>query len=446
MSIFKSNDIRGIYPGELSEETAEKIGFCLPEFLGAKRIVVGRDGRNSSDVLFRSLSQGINKGGADVYDIGYCDTPALYFATAKYGFEGSVMITASHNPPEYNGMKVSGREAVPVGKKDGLDKIEEKLRKGFSVPEKGTGKIVKHDIRKDYIAHLLTFTDKIKDKKVVIDCSEGAAGFYINDLVKNLPGEYHILFDKPDGNFPNRDPDPLKTRGREYLINKIISTGADFGVCFDGDADRAVFFDEKGNFISPDIITSLLGLYFFNYSLDALLESRSGSAFYDIRSSNCVKEFISKTGGTAVACKTGHSHIKKIMRENNGIFAGELSGHYYFRDNFFCDSGFIAFLTVLSSLSLQEKSLGDFVESVNPYSFSGEINFTVSDIESVIKKIEKEYSHGIKTDIDGVRFDFDSWWFIIRSSTAEPVLRLVVEAESRAEMEKRVKEISAFIS
>jgi phosphomannomutase len=234
-------------------------------------------------------------------------------------------------------------------------------------------------------------------------------------------------------------------RGRDTIVRKIIETGSDLGVCFDGDADRAIFFDENGEFISPDMITALLGNYFLDSGIGTSERSDGDTVFYDIRSSNSVKEYIGRHGGKSVACRTGHSHIKKLMREGKGIFAGELSGHYYFRDNYNCDSGFIAFLTVLSVLSMQKRSFKEIVESVNPYYFSGEINFLIDDLDPILRKIKTRYSDGKVTEIDGIRLDFDDWWFILRFSTAEPVLRLVVEATSSQGMAAKIAELSGII-
>ena len=441
MGIIKSNDIRGIYPDELNDETAWRIGFYLKEILGCDRILVGRDGRGSSEPLFRALTEGISASGAEAVSIGRCDTPAVYFATVKYGFEGSVMITASHNPAEYNGFKVSRKNAVPVGRENGLERLGELISIApdcASVSTDIKGKISFLDITADYTAHVCKFA-KIKRKmKIVVDCGSGAAGFYVKKIFSSLSGDFIYIFDTPESDFSLHNPNPLKKSVHDAVSEAVGKVNADFGVCFDGDADRAVFFDENGNFISPDIITAFFASYYAG--------SEDGwKAFYDVRSSNCVKEFIEKNGGTAVSCRTGHSHIKKIMKESNALFAGELSGHYYFRDNFFCDSGFIAFLVMLSAVSGQDKSLSTLLADINTYSFSGEINFKVENIDRVISRIEENYKSGKKDTTEGLRIDFNDWWFIVRSSTAEPVLRLVVEADSGENMKKHVNELSAMI-
>ncbi len=437
MGIIKSNDIRGVYPDELNDETAYAIGFYLREILGCDRILVGRDGRESSDPLFAALSKGIAASGAEAVSIGRCDTPAVYFATVKYGFAGSVMITASHNPPEYNGFKVSKTGSVPVGREDGLARLAELLKKK-PVPAVKEGKITELDITGDYVQHVRKFSKVKRRMRVVVDCSQGAACFYAKKMLADVPCDFIWIFDTPDGKFSLHNPNPLKKSVHEAVAAAIIKEKADFGVCFDGDADRAIFLDEKGGFISPDIITSFFASYYAG-------SEKGWKAFYDIRSSNCVKEYIEKNGGTAAACRTGHSHIKKIMKESNAVFAGELSGHYYFRDNFCCDSGFIAFLIMLSAVSGQEKPLSQLLDDINPYSFSGEINFKVDDMDAVIARIASKYGSGRKDMTDGLRIDFDDWWFIVRQSTAEPVLRLVVEAGNPEMMKKHVNDITALI-
>lgn len=437
MGIIKSNDIRGIYPDELDSKTAFRIGFYLKDILGSKKILVGRDGRSSSAPLFEALSQGITASGADVVSIGECDTPAVYFATVFYSFDASVMITASHNPAEYNGFKFSKTGAVPVGKSDGLEKLAKLMEKEPEAAEK-KGKVTTLDISEDYAKHVRQFAKIGRKMKVVVDCSQGAACFFAKKILSGLPCDFIHIYDTPDGNFTLHDPNPLKSSVHEAVAKAILSEKADFGVCFDGDADRAIFLDEKGKFISPDIITSFFAWFY----RDA---EKGWKAFYDIRSSNSVREFIEKNGGNAAPCRTGHSHIKKLMKENDALFAGELSGHYYFRDNFFCDSGFIAFLLFLSAVSGQELPLSTLLSDINPYSFSGEINFRVKDMEKVIAEVGEKYTGGRKNMTDGMRIDFDDWWFIIRQSTAEPVLRLVVEAKTREEMERHASDISSII-
>lgn len=439
MGIFKANDIRGIFPEELSPEVCYRIGFYLPEILGCGRILIGRDARLSSVNVFEMLTRGINDAGADVIDIGMCDTPAVYFATVKFGFSGSVMITASHNPPSYNGLKISMHNAVPVGLETGLERLG-KLITGTSASVKNKGKIGKLEIEDSYVDHITSFAGNLNGLKVVFDASNGAAGVYLDSIFSRTALRYSSINTVPDGNFPNHGPNPLERTSWKDIRQAILKNNADVGVVFDGDGDRAVFFDEKGEFISPDIITSLIGKYYFIGKT-----TDSDRMFYDIRSSKSVAEYISKLGGIPSPCSTGHANIKKLLRDTEGIYAGELSGHYYFKDNYYCDSGFIAAVIVFTVLNEQKIAFSEIVREINPYAFSGEINFNIKDIQAVLTNLEEKYSHGRVTKMDGLRVDFDSWWFILRPSGAESVLRLVVEAENREVMDEKVDELTHLI-
>ncbi len=437
--IFKTNDIRGIYPGELKDETVYRVGFFLKKLLDAKTIVVGRDGRESSPSIYTALSRGIMDSGADVIDIGLCDTPAVYFAGLRYGYDAAVMITASHNPPAYNGLKISGRQAVPIGRKSGLEELESLIEKE---PEKVVPRGVEHafDITKDYVEYLRTWDDGIHGLKCVLDCGNGAAGTFVNPIFKDVDLDFEVLFQDPDGKFPNHGPNPLEEENRETLRRAVLEKGADVGVCFDGDGDRAIFLDERGDFMSPDIITALIGRYFLNNNRPEELK-----VLYDIRSSRSVKEYIEGFGGSAEACPTGHARIKKLMKDKNFLWAGELAGHYYYRDNGFCDSAFITVMAVFSVLSREKKPLSSFRREINPYFFSGEINFTVKNIAGTIEELVKEFSNEKKDFTDGLRVDFPDWWFIVRESNAEPVLRLVIEAEREELMREKVDYLSTLI-
>lgn len=440
MGIFKANDIRGIYPSELNPESVYLIGYYLPVILKTSKILVGRDIRSSSNEIFDLLSKGITDQGADVIDIGLCDTPAVYFATAYYGYNGSVMITASHNPSEYNGMKISRTDAVPLGPDTGLNLLKE-LITVKQQPTAKKGVIKKLDITQDYANHVGKFISDLSDIKAVMDCGNGAASAYIHNIFSETHLEYTALFDVPDGTFPNHGPNPLEKESWEAVKSEIQVQKADLGIVFDGDADRAIFFDENGSFISPDIITALIGHFYYNNEAGNF----GGGMFYDIRSSRCVAEYIENLGGKASPCTTGHANIKQILRGNNGAYAGELSGHYYFRENFFCDSGFIAAAVVLSILKQLKKPFSEIVSDVNPYFFSGEINFEVEDQMMVLNKIPDLFPEGRVNKMDGVRIDFDSWWFILRPSGAEALLRLVVEAESSNLMNEKIEELKKVL-
>jgi phosphomannomutase len=438
MGIFKANDIRGIFPGELTREVIYSLGYHLPAVLKTQEILVGWDGRTSSPEIFEILSRGITDAGAHVHALGFCDTPALYFATFAYGYGGSVMITASHNPPADNGLKISGKDAVPLGPDTGLKELEALLGKPTPVkPERGT--VATRDIRQDYLAHVRRFAPASIPLRIVFDCGNGAACAYAADIFQPVLKESWFLYPTPDGTFPHHGPNPLESESWTGIRRAIGAHKADGGILFDGDADRAVFFDEEGRFISPDIITALLSLHFYKK------EGASGPMFYDIRSSRSVAEYVSRQGGEARVCDTGHARIKKLLKDENGVYAGELSGHYYFRENGYCDSGFITAALVLGILAETGESLSDLVRSINPYAFSGEINFKVTNQEAVIQGLTERYGRGKITRRDGVRVDFDTWWFILRPSGAEPVLRLVVEAADQEELEGRVEEIGTVI-
>ncbi len=446
MGIFKSYDIRGVYGKEWDRDTARGIGRLLPRLLEARRIVVGRDARLSSGEIFTALTMGIMEAGCAVTDVGLCDTPAVYFATARYGFDGGIMITASHNPPEYNGLKVSGRQAVPVGYDTGLERLEKMMgERSFPPPAAAPGKMEKLDIRSDYLEHLARFTGGIAGLSAVIDCSNGTVGIFLKDLLAGLPGRYVTIFEEPDGRFPNHPPNPLVEENLAELKRSVRAEKADLGICFDGDADRVMFVDEEGSFISPDLIICLIGNYYFRHN-PKRLSGASPVVTYDVRSSRSVVEHLRALGAEPRICKVGHSHAKKLLRETNGIFGGELAGHYYFRENYFCDSGMIAALTVLSVLSLEGGKLSGLIRGIKKYSFSGELNFSVSNGGEIAERIRRDYPEGELTDVDGIRIDFPTWWFNVRKSNTEPLLRLVVEAADPEELEKRKRELLDKIS
>jgi len=440
MEVFKSYDIRGVYNRDWDKNLAHRIGFFLPELLETDRILVGRDARESSEELFEALSRGIRDAGCDVADIGLCSTPSLYFATAHFGFGGSAMITASHNPPEYNGLKISRAEAIPVGYDTGLNRLEEMIR-GEITPASTIGKMETLDIRAAYLEHLKPYQKAVQGIKAVIDCSDGMASVFIHDVIRDLKGRIITMYDQPDGTFPHHPPNPLIEANLADVKQRTLVEKADLGICFDGDGDRVMFIDEKGRFVSPDLIIALLGLYFFRHSG----QDHGGEAVtYDVRTSRSVVEYVETLGGKPVICKVGHPHAKKLLRDTVGIYGGELAGHYYFRDNYFCDSGVIATLLVLAILSKEARSFSDIISDISKYHFSGEINFKTEAKGRIIENILADYSarpDAKVTDIDGIRLDFPDWWFNLRKSNTEPYLRLVVEAQSETACRQRVDEL-----
>ena len=446
MSVFKSYDIRGEYPAEWDAKTAYRIGRSLPSVLTARSIVVGRDARLTSEEILHALTAGIIDSGCSVTDVGLCCTPALYFATSFYQFDGSVMITASHNPSQYNGLKISRRNSIPVGYDSGLNELEELASKATpsgwpKSGEKGSRRSL--DIRSAYLKHIARFKHDIGALRVVVDCSDGMAGVFIHDVIADLPASFTVLYDVPDGRFPHHEPNPLVESNLADLKNRVIRERADVGICFDGDADRVMFVDERGTFVSPDLVTALLGLHFFVHYPQK--EDRAPTVLYDVRSSRSVVEYLEALGATPAMCKVGHSFAKRLLRETNGIYGGELAGHYYFRDNYYCDSGMIAALLLLSILSREAAPLSRLISRIQKYAFSGEINFTARNKAAVVEHIRSGYGHGRVTTLDGIRIDFPDWWFNLRPSNTEPLLRLVVEAATEEDLRTRVGELRSRI-
>jgi phosphomannomutase len=465
MSIFKSYDIRGVWGVDWDGRTARAIGRSLPGVLDAREICVGRDARLSSDEVFAALTDGIRDAGCGVADIGRCDTPAVYFATARYGFDAGVMITASHNPAEYNGLKVSGREAVPVGYDSGLDRLEaltaEALAAGDappgvpgdlppsmarppSAPPWATGGMRTLDIRADYLAHLARFREGIGSLKVVLDYSNGTGSLFFPGALDGLPCTVVPMFAEPDGRFPNHAPNPLVEANLAALEARVLEEHADLGLCFDGDADRMMAVDEQGRHVSADLLIGLLARYYFTLHPDRLAGG-TRVVSYDIRSSRGVVEELERLGAEPRMCRVGHVFAKSLLRETQGIMGGELAGHYYFRENSYCDSAFIAALVLLAVVSAEHRPLSAAVAEIGRYAFSGEINFTVSDGTRIVEAVRREFPEGKFTDLDGIRIDFPTWWFNLRTSNTEPLLRLVVEARTPAELSARIREVTGRI-
>ena len=449
MGIFKSYDIRGIWGSEWDGRTARAIGRALPGLLGAREICVGRDARLSSDEVFASFTDGVREAGCGVADIGRCDTPAVYFATARYGFEAGVMITASHNPAEYNGLKVSGRDAVPVGYASGLDRLEAAVAANDAASPPGaavgTGGMRQLDIRADYLAHLARFREGIGNLKIVIDYSNGTGSLYFADALAGLPCTVVPMFAEPDGRFPNHAPNPLVEANLAALKARVLDERADLGLCFDGDADRVMAVDERGRFVSADLLIALLARYYFVLHPERLAGA-SRVVSYDIRSSRGVVEELERLGAEPRMCRVGHVFAKELLRQTGGIMGGELAGHYYFRENWFCDSAFAAALVLVAVLSTERRPLSEAAGEIGRYAFSGEINFEVPDGAQVVEAVRRDFPDGVLSDLDGIRMDFPTWWFNLRTSNTEPLLRLVVEARTPAELAVRVREVTDKIA
>ncbi len=440
LSIFKSYDIRGIYPIELNKETAYKIGQAFIEYTKAKNVVVGRDMRLSSPALFKALTKGIIAQGADVFNIGQVPTEGVYFAVGNYGYDSGIIITASHNPKNYNGFKLVKREAERVEIIRGKDMVQIIKKGDFSKAEK-KGEIKEVDIWQDYLAHIFSFVDvkKIKPFKVVVDAGNGMAGKVIPQISPKLPIEIVSLNFKLDGNFSAHPSNPLLEGVTDQISQKVREEEADFGFIFDGDADRIFLIDENGNSTRGDITLLILAKYF--------LEKNPGSAIsYNLICSKAVPEFIKKWGGNPIRTQVGFANVREGILKNNGVVGGEISGHYCFRDNFYLDSGFIAFLTLLQLISESDKKVSEITTELSPYAKTPEINLEIENKEGVINKVKEKYSDGKQDYLDGVTVEYEDWWFNVRSSQTEPLLRLTLEANTQELLEEKKKELTALIN
>jgi phosphomannomutase len=426
MKAFKAYDIRGVYGRDFDASDVRKIGFFLPGLLKADTVLVGRDDRASSPEVFDALCDGITLSGANVVSIGLATTPTIYFATATQGFDAAVQITASHNPAEYNGLKVCKTGALPVDYANGLADLERMCATGGIVPAKKRGTVSETDVRGDYLDFLRQYLPELSRLKIGIDCSNGMAGLLIKDLLGKKP---KYIFDEIDGTFPNHPPNPLEEKNCADIQKLVLDKKLDIGLIFDGDADRVMFIDERGRIVQPDLITAVLAEYF--------LAEEKGRVLHDVRTSKAVTERILELGGEPHMWKVGHSFAKMKMRELGAIVGGELAGHYYFRDFFNCDSGILTALIVLSvaaKLKTEGKPFSACIDGLMRYANSGEINFRIQDkagaVAALVKKFTAEEKPTAVYDFDGVRMEFADWWFSIRPSNTEPWLRLLIEAKS----------------
>jgi phosphomannomutase len=430
---FKAYDIRGKVPAELNPELAYKISAAFAKLVDAKSIVIGHDIRKSSVSISDAVKKGLSETGVDVIDIGLCGTEMIYFATPHYNAGGGIMITASHNPPEYNGMKFVKKGSVPVGYDSGLNEVEKMvIRNEIPQVHKKPGKITETNIMHEFISHLKTFYDpgKIKPFKVVVNAGNGCAGLALNELEKELPVKMIKIFDEPDSNFPNGVPNPLLVENRKATIDAVIKNNADLGAAWDGDYDRCFFFDEKGNFIEGYYIVGLLA--------KSILKNHPGEKIvHDPRLVWNTIDVVKNMGGKAVESKSGHAFIKEKMREVNAVYGGEMSAHHYFRENAYSDSGMIPFLLTMQLMSVENKKLSQLVEEmIRAYPCSGEIN---SEIENPVEKLnilESKYSDGRISKIDGLSAAYDNWRFNVRLSNTEPIIRLNVESKGDVELMK----------
>jgi phosphomannomutase len=432
MSIFKAYDIRGIYPEQLNEETAYKIGRSFVEFLKCKNVVIGRDMRLSSESFLKALTDGITDQGADVIDIGLSGTDMLYFAVSNYGYESGIMITASHNPKQWNGLKLVREKAIPLSIDKGIGDIKELVEKNdFSKAEKN-GTIIKKDIIDDYIEFVHSFVDieKIGPLKIVMDASNGMAGMIAPKVFEKTKIEIIPMYFDLDGTFPNHQSNPLILENRKDIMKRVVEEKADLGITWDGDADRCFFIDNNGNFIQGDFITGLFAERMLKKNPNAMI-------LYDLRASWFVKDMIEENNGKSRMCRVGHAFFKQYMREENGIFAGEVTGHYYYKyKDFYTDNGMIPALQMLELISEKNKSLSEILKITDNYFISGEINSEVEDKEAIMKKLEQEFNDGKIYHMDGISVEYDDWHFNVRSSNTEPLIRLNLEAKTKEKMEE----------
>ncbi|MCK4234649.1 phosphomannomutase/phosphoglucomutase [candidate division WOR-3 bacterium] len=434
MPIFKAYDIRGLYPDELNEVIAKKIGNCFAQIINGNKILVSRDMRQSSKPLLDALVEGILETGKDVTDIGLASTPMMNFAVGKYDYDAGIQVTASHNPKEYNGFKTVGKGTIPIGFETGLNIVEKKVQMNELKKSDIKGKIIGKNVFSEYKDYVLMFKGEIAPMKVVIDASNGMAGYTLPPILDELPGEFVKLFFEMDGTFPNHESNPMVEENLNELRKTVLEEKADLGVIFDGDADRCCYVDELGNIIRPDLITGII-------AEEVLSGKKEEKILIDVRSSWAVKELIEEIGCIPERVQVGHAYARKKLREDNAILGGELAGHYYFRDNFYCDSGVIAFLYVLRTMSRKKETMSELVRPLMRYPGTGEINFRTEKKDEIIDTMQDKYTDGEISLLDGLTVEYEDWWFNLRKSNTEPYLRLNIEGKNTDVFEVKKKEL-----
>jgi phosphomannomutase len=443
--IFKAYDVRGVYPDEVNEEAARSIGAAFVAYLGAKRVGIGRDMRLSSPALSRQFVEGALDQGADVIDYGMIPTDVLYYAVARDGLDGGVQITASHNPKQYNGMKMVRKDAFPLSGDEGISDIRDMIAAGrLPPPATRPGQPSSRDVVEPYVNHVMGFIDPsvIKPFNVVLDAGCGMGGLIGPKLFDRLPCRTVRLCFTIDGTFPTHESNPLIEENRRDITERVIADKADVGIAWDGDADRCFFIDGSGEFVPGDFVTALLAEAF-------LLKHPGATIIYDLRASFAVRDTVAKYGGTSLMNRVGHAFFKRRMRETNAIFGGEVTGHYYFRDNFYADNGFIPALLMLELMSKKGRSLHELLQPLRErYFISGEINTKLSGMDAVparLADIAARYADGRQYTLDGLSVEYDDWHFNVRPSNTEPLLRLNLEATTPALMERKRDEVLSII-
>ena len=445
MSIFKAYDIRGLVPDELDSALAYKIGHAFARFLKAKRLLVGRDVRVHSDEIAGAVIEGMRDAGTDVLSIGVASTPMTYYAIGSTDVDGGLCVTASHNPGQYNGMKLCRSGARPISGDTGIREIERMCAEAVPEPKAMRGTLEERDLLADYAAHVTAFSKLDRDVSIAIDAANGMAGYTLPAILEGMPHvKAKTLFMEPDGTFPNHEANPIKEENLDPVRELVRAEGTALGVGFDGDADRCCFVDESGRTVPADLMTALL-------ARELLMREPGATVVYDLRSSWVVQEVIEAAGGTALRERVGHSFIKATMRERGAVFGGELSGHFYFRDNFVCDSGVIAMVSALNLLGEGGPPLSERVADLRRYHSTGEVNFRVADKEAVLQRLRNDYTDGRQDELDGVTVAYGAlgdpewWWFNVRPSNTEPLLRLNLEASTAAlRDQKRLELVEAI--
>jgi phosphomannomutase len=442
-SVFKAYDVRGIVPDDLDAEGAYRLGRAYVAAFEPVTMAIGHDMRLTSPELAAAAAEGAAEQGADVVELGEIGTEMLYFAVGEYGYDGGIQVTASHNPRAYNGMKIVRRGAKPVGGDSGLDQIKHFAEGGLPDAPATAGSRSRRDIYPGFHDRVMAFIDPaaVRPLTVVLDGTNGMAGPMVGPLLERLPITalpHHL---DPDGSFPNGEPNPLLEENRRFVIEQVVASGADLGIAWDGDADRCFFIDDTGEFVPGDLITALIA--------ESMLEHHPGATIlYDLRASWAVRDTVAAAGGVALENRVGHAFIKARMRKEDAVFAGEVSGHYYFRDFYYCDTGIVPALVMLELVSRKGRRLSELLAPFRErYFISGEINSTVADVPLKLQELKDRYAGSAArvSHLDGISFEFDDWHFNVRPSNTEPLLRLNLEALSQQQMEQRRDEVLELI-
>ncbi|MBR3493203.1 MAG: phosphomannomutase/phosphoglucomutase [Bacteroidales bacterium] len=444
MKAFKAYDIRGEWGSDLNEDIAYRIGYFLPDILDTDTYLVGRDMRLSSPSLYDALTRGLTDRGKNVNSIGLSTTPLVYWSTAKYNYGASVQITASHNPKHHNGLKISAANALPVGYDTGLNRLEMLVASDKpTVPVNAKGQIKERNVYAEYLAFQKQFVGDLTNLNIAVDCSNGMSSIFVHELI----GKAHYINDTLDGNFPNHEPNPLETNAQEQIKALVLKEKCDIGLLFDGDADRITFIDDKGGFISPDLIIAFLGDYFIGE------QHQKGIVLQDIRSSRAIQEYLNKYKSKVETWRVGRAYAALKLRELDGCYGCELAGHYYFRDFYYSDSALLAASIVLRLLAERKKegkTMSQIIDEISPYSNSGEINFKIERKQEAMDAVRDHFMQIEKPerflDFDGYRLDYPEWWLNIRPSNTEPYLRFLCEAKSEKKLQELIGTVKAIVA